>query len=81
MQRALRALSLKCAIFLITKSTMQRDIRRQVNSLGVQLRREVPMSSVIDYFERMHRKEHLNPSSHWFTIAGGILFSLKIHFI
>ena len=34
------------------------------------------MSSVTDYFERMHRKEHLNPSSHWFTIAGGILFLL-----
>ena len=34
------------------------------------------MSSVTDYFERMHRKEHLNPSSHWFTIAAGILFLL-----
>jgi sulfite exporter TauE/SafE len=34
------------------------------------------MSSITDYFERMHRKEHLNPSSHWFTIAGGILFML-----
>jgi hypothetical protein len=34
------------------------------------------MSSVSDYFERMHRKEHLNPSSHWFTIAAGILFLL-----
>jgi hypothetical protein len=34
------------------------------------------MSSVSDYFERMHRKEHLNPSSHWFTIGAGILFIL-----
>ena len=34
------------------------------------------MSSVSDYFERMHRKEHLNPSSHWFTIVAGILFVL-----
>ena len=34
------------------------------------------MSSVSDYFERMHRKEHLNPSSHWFTIGAGILFVL-----
>lgn len=34
------------------------------------------MSSVTDYFERMHRKEHLNPSSYWFTIAGGIVFML-----
>lgn len=43
---------------------------------GVELRREVLMSSVSDYFERMHRKEHLNPSSHWFTIGAGILFVL-----
>jgi hypothetical protein len=34
------------------------------------------MSSISDYFERMHRKEHLNPSSHWFAIGGGILFML-----
>jgi hypothetical protein len=34
------------------------------------------MSAITDYFERAHRKEHLNPSSHWFTIAGGILFVL-----
>ena len=34
------------------------------------------MSSISDYFERMHRKEHLNPSSHWFSIGAGILFVL-----
>jgi len=34
------------------------------------------VSSISDYFERMHRKEHLNPSSHWFTISAGILFVL-----
>jgi hypothetical protein len=34
------------------------------------------MSSVTDYFERLHRKEHQNPSSHWFTIATGIVFVL-----
>jgi hypothetical protein len=34
------------------------------------------MSSISDYFERMHRKEHLNPSSHWFTIGAGIVFIL-----
>jgi hypothetical protein len=34
------------------------------------------MSSVTDYFERMHRKEHQNPSSRWFTIAAGIVFIL-----
>ena len=34
------------------------------------------MSSFTDYFERMHRKEHLNPSSHLFTICGGLLFVL-----
>jgi hypothetical protein len=34
------------------------------------------MSSITAFFERMHRKEHLNPSSHWFTIAGGIAFML-----
>jgi hypothetical protein len=32
------------------------------------------MSSISDYFERMHRKEQLNPSSHFFTICGGFLF-------
>ena len=32
------------------------------------------MSSISDYFERAHRKEHQNPPSHWFMIAGGILF-------
>jgi hypothetical protein len=32
------------------------------------------MSAITDYFERAHRKEYLNPTSHWFTIAGGILF-------
>jgi hypothetical protein len=41
---------------------------------GVQLRREVSMSAIIDYFERAHRKERLNPSSHFFTICGGFLF-------
>ena len=34
------------------------------------------MSSFTDFFERAHRKEHLNPTSHWFTIASGILFML-----
>jgi hypothetical protein len=43
---------------------------------GVQLRGEVLKSSISDYFERMHRKEHLNPTSHWFTIGAGILFLL-----
>ena len=34
------------------------------------------MSAITDYFERAHRKEHLNPRSHWFTITAGILFLL-----
>lgn len=34
------------------------------------------MSSIGNFFERMHRKEHLSPSSHWFTIGAGILFVL-----
>ena len=34
------------------------------------------MSSITDYFERMHRKERLNPSSHLFTIGAGLLFVL-----
>jgi hypothetical protein len=32
------------------------------------------MSSISGYFERKHRKEQLNPTSHWFTIGAGILF-------
>jgi hypothetical protein len=43
---------------------------------GVQLRREVSVSSISDFFERMHRKEQLNPTSHLFTVGGGILFIL-----
>lgn len=34
------------------------------------------MSSVSDYFEKIHHKEHLNPTSHWFTIVAGVLFLL-----
>jgi hypothetical protein len=34
------------------------------------------MSSITDYFEKMHREEHRNPSSRWFTVAAGILFAL-----
>lgn len=34
------------------------------------------MSFISAYFERMHRKEQANPTSHWFTIGGGILFIL-----
>ena len=34
------------------------------------------MSAITDYFERMHHREHKNPSSRWFTVAGGILFAL-----
>ena len=34
------------------------------------------MSSFTEFFEKAHRKEHLNPSSHWFTIVAGILFIL-----
>ncbi|MFC5861541.1 hypothetical protein ACFPT7_04505 [Acidicapsa dinghuensis] len=34
------------------------------------------MSSITDYFERMHRREYENPTSHRFTVAGGILFLL-----
>ena len=34
------------------------------------------MSSFTEFFEKAHRKEHLNPSSHWFTIIAGILFIL-----